>query len=1498
MEYLIAIYTGRKLYTLNLKLGVTATVGDSNSDTVLVEKYALGASYLVLACDSGGVRVLSRQPMKFGTESVTNRVLSAGDVIAVTEKISLAVFQAKCSLNCAVNLSGLDEIRIGRSYNSNDVCLQDANVSTRHAIMKRSGSQWTISDLQSRNGTFVNGTLAAPDEEVPAENVNVFICGYVFYVQNDMLRFTNIPGPIEFAPSLVDVLVPMPARQKSYPFFQRSPRIRNRAASAEFEIASPPNRGNKPTVSWLSVLMQPVLMVGVMAVVAVVMKNYSMLLYSAPMSLVSLLVTVMNHKNSMKQWLASNGMAIAKYSEYLEGVDREITASEGAYLSALSSASPGTLECLGIAENVSRRLWERTPRDSDFLSVRIGTGSRSSNVSIRLPASQITIEEDQFVQKGRAIRDSHLALTGVPVCHSLLDYPVTGLAGRRDSVIHTAWRIIMDIATHHSYEDVKIVCVYPEEERSQWEWMRWLPHIWDSKRRKRYLACNRDDARLMLRDVAETLKLRRRDIKPNNKEVIPATPFYVMILADRLLTESSGEQFFPESEALGFAALYVYGEIGSLPGECQSVITCDVPAHIQNTQPDSGSIAVPFVPDKVNLQWLDEFARALAPIRLMQTGGGSLMPTSVSFLQGLNVQRVEDLHIMDRWASSHSERSLAAPIGIKENGDIFEFDVFEKAMGPHGIAAGTSGSGKSEMLTTWLLSLALNFSPDDVNIALIEFKGNDLSNILHELPHIAGIVSNLNDPSTIIRGLKSLKGEKDRRMRLFEGSDFLSSKSIFAYQKYQKAHPDAGLEPLPYLIIVIDEFAELVTQYPEFNDEIISIARVGRSVGMYMTLTMQSPQGVVKGQVSANTKFRVCLRTADTGESKEILGTNDAFNISAPGRAYIKVGNNEVYEQVQTFYAKAPYRPNSGQKNVIDEIHLVNLNGSRKKPEIYNKTIKASRDEQSEGNVVVKEIIDEAEAHHVHHARPVWTEPLPEMLALDELSAGHEAFDRSAKTWHEANKGLSVIVGRVDAPEEQRQYPFVLDFMKNGHQILYGAPSTGKTSFIQTVLTSAALLYTPEQVNFVILDYGSFILKTFEVLPHTLIAADPTDEEKVKKAGTFLKGELAKRRKMFSAEGVASLEAYREAVGKPVPAIIVAIDNISSLSNQSADLMDVINLTARDGGGLGIYLMITTGSSGGFMYKIAPYVKSNHTLQMTDKTDYKLLVGGDGKTYPGNYPGRGLTKGALEYQAALCVEGAGENERSRGLRLLCQAMSEAWTGERASLEEAEAAASAPVEAGDLTASEGSVQIGLTKEGRSPVEFVYTDMNCCIISGVDGGGKSSILGMIAKALNDDPKTKLYVYEEKPFIEKLCPNAIVMHNPDEADATIAKLEAEYSDRDEDSEGRIVLCMDNFYEMYLDITQESADILEAIARGGADRGMYMYAACSAKGLITFGFGDVSLITEMTKSGNAIVTGGELQDYGLFKEYHREEEMSFGEHEGCMIHDGEVSAMLFGKP
>lgn len=1522
MNYLVAVYSGKKIYTASLSPGSAITVGDGGNDDISLSGSKLGSGFLILSCEPGGVRALSRVPIKFGDDKSTDRIMSAGDSAVITNRITLVVFAGRRIESPKIRLALLDTLTLGRSFNSNDICLESGNVSSNHIMLQKNGGTWTVSDMDSTNGTFVNGELIDPNSPVSAENAEIFAGGFMFSLKDGILTFTNAPDEIEYSPEISHALIHSATIKKDYPMFKISPRLRSGIEKPEVDILPPPNIGMKPAISWMSLLLPPLLMAVMMGIIALLTKNFSMLIYSVPMSMVSVIVAIVNHKINMRQWNEKNGLAIEKYTEHLTEAEEEVTRAEGAYISALSATSPGVYECIYAAENVSRNLWERTTKDSDFLNVRLGTGKINSNVALKLPTTQLSVDEDPFVKQAEDMHKKHSELTGIPVCHSFKHSPATGIAGSRDEVIETTWRIMIDLATHHSYEDVKIVCIFPENEKRKWNAVKWLPHVWNSSRTSRYVACTRDEARLILREMAETLKIRRRDISTENlkEDFVPETPFYFIILADRELAESSGEQFTIDTAALGFSVLYAYGDLRTIPNGCQSVIICGTPSFIQDATPGAKGGKKLFTPDKIREGQPERFARAISPIRLIQSGGGSRMPRSITFMEGFNKKKVEDLNVMGRWEEHSSPKSLAAPIGIRENGDTFSFDIQDRSkyksgpqfMGPHGVTAGTAGSGKSEMLTTWLLSMALTFSPDDVNFVLIEFKGNDLSNILKPLPHVAGVVSNLDDTSEIVRCLRSLKGESLRRQRIYKKSTFLSTQHLYNYQEYRKNHKE--VEPLPYLVIVVDEFAQFVTQYPEYTDMFTDIARIGRSLGMYMVLTMQSPQGVIKGQVQSNITFNICLRTATAGDSKEIIGTNDAFKINAPGRAIVKVGDNAVYEQVQTFYAKAPYRPDAGSEEKVKEaeISVVTLSGQRKRPKIKDEKKKAVRDEQSEGRAVVEYIIDEAQKNNIQWARHVWKDSLPTKLFLDDIIDDKRAFSQETGEWEEKNSGLAVTVGLVDDPENQNQYNFVLDFAKDGHQVLYGAPSTGKTTFLQTVLLSAVQTYTPEQLNFIVFDYGKRGMKILESLPHCITVADPSDEAKLGVAKDFLVSEMTRRKNLFSQQDVQTLEAYCDISGDRIPSIIVVADNMKALHDQNEALVELFAQISNDGAGYGIYLMLTAGSTGNYMYRIAQNVNSNHTLQMTDKADYRTVLGLSGslEALPGNFKGRGLTGLDLEFQTALGVKAETEKERVNALRDLCKSMSDSWKGERATLDLTNLGNVPETEGPPAVSDENGIIIGTNRKTHRPVKFVFKDMNCCVISGATGGGKSTMLAVIARALAENPQNKLYICCRNEMFEKLCPGAVISHTSKENDEIISELAKEFDSRDENSEGRIFLLIDDFDMFYEGdskssgdilqerenpqpavedegISQKSSDILNIISQSGPDKGMYIYIACPNDCVSRMYSYDIELFSGFLTYGNAIVLGENIEDYEAFSAMHKSYNIQLSANEGCMIHN-----------
>jgi S-DNA-T family DNA segregation ATPase FtsK/SpoIIIE len=1488
VNYLLALYAGSEIFELEVPRGGTASVGSSESDVLRLDRVGIEPQHLKFGATETGVHVFSKTPIWVRGEVATNRMLSVGDIARLDEKLSVAVFEKRCDMEGLVSLTGWREVTIGRSRGS-DICLSGPQVSLNHAVLRTQDGAWVLEDLGSSNGTFVNGMCVTSTRL--ADNAVIFLGGWKFLFFGDSLCFRNTAGGVSLSPKLSLLgadLSDKSFRGARYPFFQRSPRLKPKAETLDVEILSPPNTGSKPSVSWFSVLLPPVMMILVMLFVSSVMKNRSMLYYTVPMSCVSILVSIVNYRSQMKKWREIQRKAREKYEEHLREKDAEITAAETKFIQALDTVNPSVHECAGIASRVDRRLWERGVPDDDFLESRIGTGRTASNVRIKIPQAQLSIEEDPLLKEAKALKDRHASLSGVPVAHSFMRSTVTGLAGSRASVQKMAWAVLMGVATHHSYEDVKIACVYPETERREWEWVRWLPHAWNENRTERTVACDPEGGRQMLRELGDMLKSRRRSVSEERGGMqAPQMPFYFILLADKSIADESGAQLLPESSSLGMSVVCAYGEMGLLPGGCQAIINCGEPVCSLHLKSGASDGAV-FVPDRVSLSLADSFARSLAPVRFRASSANASMPDYVAFLQGYGVNRVEDLDVLGRWSASHPYRSIAAPIGVRENGETFYFDIHEKGMGPHGIVAGATRWGKSETLTTWLLSVALNFHPHEVSFVLIDFKGDGLSGILMDLPHVAGVISNVDDMSSIERNLRSLHGELLRRQRVFKDT------KLENIHKYQEAYRNGRApEPMPYLIIVIDEFAELKTQFPDQMNEFISIARVGGSLGVYMVLATQSPGGIVAGQVSANSRFRICLKTSESGESKEILGTADAFRITVRGRAYIKVGNNEVYEQIQTFYSKAPYQPSSGPSGPADRISVVGTDGRRSLPEVYEKTIGSESGDLGEGRAVSQFIKETARKNNISNARQVWAEALPRSVFLSSFLAGREAFRNGE--WKACNDGLSVVAGLVDDPEGQVRYPLTLDFAGEGHHILYGAPSSGKTVFLQTALMSAAALYTPEQVQFLVLDFGSWGMKIFEHMPHTILVADANDEERVKRADEYLRAELSSRKLRFSEQGVGTLGAYREVTGEAVPAVIIAVDNMASLYNMYPDLLDSLTDLAREGGGLGLYLLMTSGSQGSFMYRVSQYVKASYALQLADRADYRALVGGSGKQEPAHLPGRGFAKGPLEFQTALCAEGANEGERVKQMRSICAAMTSAWKGPTA------AASTVPkeIDPDSLSFGRDYVQMGFDKQESSPFEFAFGEMNGCVISGLPGSGKTNVMGWIVRALASDPDTDVYVYDKGGALGALGEALKVAHDGGEFDAFLTAVAEEY-DRRSDEGGnspRIALCIDNFVKFYEEVSDEGAALLDVLVRCGDEYGIYVYVTGNVTELTRFHNLSVKPLKSCLANGGAIALGGRLKNHALFDDLHRSEDIALKDHEGCVIRGGEVRVVRFAR-
>jgi S-DNA-T family DNA segregation ATPase FtsK/SpoIIIE len=1447
MNYLLVVYIPGCIYERELSPGQRVTIGSGVSDSPKIVNAGLEPAHLIVTAADFGVHVLSLTPMLVHGDRTANRVLAAWDVACISDTLSMAVFEKRAEAKDAVFLADKDEIKIGYSAEC-DIRLDGLHLPPSHALLRREADNWAlVEDFDSASVTFVDGKLVK--SVLLEKNQVIFMGGWKFSIAGDMLTFINVPAAISVSPALMHITMRGRLSQDTkYPYFQRSPRIKAEPVALETEVLSPPNRGSKPSISWLSVLLPPMMMMAVMVGVSSFTRNRTTLFYTVPMSAISIVVAIVNYKSQMKKWQGMQKLALEKYADHLMEKDGEITAAETALMLAGAATNPGPYECAAVAEERARRLWERSSSDDDFLAIRLGTGRVPSNVKIKIPHAQLTLEEDPLMEEARKLGEKHKELTGIPVVHSFFSSTVTGLSGDRVSVRQVARAILMNVAAHHSYEDVKIVCVYPEKEKREWAWVRWLPHVWNADRTERFVANSRARARELLKDIAETLRRRRFELAQDGAKRKFIPPFYFIILADKEFAEACGEEILPESGRLGATAVYAYGDIGLLPSACQDIVECGSPGSLRSGR----NTPVMFTPDRISASRLDAFARALAPVRL-QSSRGANMPASLTFLEGWGVNRVDELDAPKLWRESRPMKSLAVRIGARENGDPFYFDVHEKSMGPHGLVAGTTGSGKSEALTAWLLSMGLSFSPLDVNFFLIDFKGDGLVGVLKELPHVAGTIGNLSEASVIIRALRSLDGELKRRQHVFSGA------GVKNIQSYQEAfHKGKVSEPMAYLLIVIDEFAEMHTQFPELADQFISVARTGRSLGIYLTLTMQSPGGVVKGQVESNLNFRIVLRTSGPGESREALGTPDAAAISkrTPGRAWIRSG--EIYELVQTFYSAASYNLASGTRSPSAKIYVVAEDGERILPGVYEKTVKTKGADDTEGAAVARYIQETAKNEGGLLARPVWTRPLPEKIFLSALLSGREAFRDGV--WQPCNEGMSVAVGLVDAPENQTQYPLILDFIENGHYALYGAPSSGKTTFLQTVLMSAALLYTPDQVRFLVLDFGTWGLKLFERLPHTILAADANDAERVKKTEEYLLSELASRKRKFAEEGVGAIKDYAEVTGNTMPAILAVVDNMAALHSQYPEVLDTLIDIAREGGNLGLYLILTASGQGSFMYKISQYIKVSIALQLTDRAEYRGLVGGDGKQEPTKFPGRGFVKGPLEFQTAIGPEGV------RQRRDLCDAMNSAWGDTKPDIFDT----AREIDPASLAITYEYAQIGVEKENSAPYDFVFADMNGCVISGTPKSGKTNLLGRIVRGLLEDEKTGVYLYEKGSAHESMWgPGKLTVARDGAAlDSMVAELLEEYFRRVSDDRKlpRLALCVDDFVAAYKDISDGKVDALTTLILYGGDFGIYTYITGDIAGLVKFRDMLVEPFIRCLEHDRAIAIGGRLADHRIF--------------------------------
>ncbi|MBO0424122.1 type VII secretion protein EssC, partial [Enterococcus plantarum] len=587
-------------------------------------------------------------------------------------------------------------------------------------------------------------------------------------------------------------------------------------------------------------------------------------------------------------------------------------------------------------------------------------------------------------------------------------------------------------------------------------------------------------------------------------------------------------------------------------------------------------------------------------------------------------------------------------------------NLHEKAHGPHGLVAGTTGSGKSEIVQSYILSLAVNFHPYDVAFLLIDYKGGGMANLFRNLPHLLGSITNL-DGAQSMRALISINAELKRRQRLF------SENNVNHINQYQKLYKSGDVEePMPHLFLISDEFAELKSEQPEFMKELVSTARIGRSLGIHLILATQKPSGVVNDQIWSNSKFKLALKVADKADSMEMLKTPDAAEITQAGRAYLQVGNNEIYELFQSAWSGADYQPEKDDQQIEDHtIYLVNDLGQY---EILSEDLSGLENADdvkqipTELDAIIDGIHEVAERENITPLPRPWLPPLEERIASSTL---HPVDFR--EEWLTEKQPLEPVLGVVDVPSMQAQNTLRLNMTQEGHMTVFSSPGYGKSTFMQTVVMDLARVHSPERLNVYLLDFGTNGLLPLKKLPHVADTMSIDEEEKIEKFARRINDELKRRKKLLSEFSVASLDMYERASGKEEPIILILLDGFEGLKDAKFNeiLEKVITQVAREGAGIGVHLLLSAGRQNSLKAILSSNIKTQIVLKMIDDSEPRAIVGRTTLTID-DLPGRGLIK--LEepelFQAALPADGEDTLQIIEAIQEEVSQMDEHWTGAR------------------------------------------------------------------------------------------------------------------------------------------------------------------------------------------------------------------------------------------
>lgn len=979
---------------------------------------------------------------------------------------------------------------------------------------------------------------------------------------------------------------------------------------------------------------------------------YTGLITAMASALLGSIWACLNVRSNSRRYEEAEQRRQSAYRRYLERQEKKIADQYEGNANALRSTYPSAREACRYDVH-THVLWNRNATHIDFLVHRMGLGNLPFQAEIQMPKEQLELYEDELRERPRALIRKYRLLHNVPVC---VDFDRNRLVGviEEDGGSEILYTLVTQLAVCHAYPDVKLVFFLDGKKNGRNEdrsFLRWLPHVWSEDKKVRFIDFGEEHPEELLYELSHIFRLRTE----NAAEIIQGErmlPHYIVLIENykRMEDELPIHYLFMQPEQCGITTVLFVNQYEELPNNCTFMIQKSEYFtgiyDIEEGEARRRKITL----DTVLQKDAAALCRRLAGIETAEPKISSKLPETLTLFALFGIREAEELDIDRNWLESRPDLYLKAPIGMKASGSICCLDVHEKAHGPHGLIAGMTGSGKSEVLQTYIISMAVRYRPEEVGFFLIDYKGGGMANLFLELPHLIGHISNLSG-QMIQRAMVSIKSENKRRQTIFNQNGV---NNIHEYiRRYRAGETET---PLPHIMIIIDEFAELKKEEPDFMKELISVAQVGRSLGVHLILATQKPSGTVDDNIRSNARFRLCLRVQDRQDSTDMLHKADAAYITQAGRAYFQVGNDELYELLQSAWSSAPYEKN--QNRYRDAAALLTISGR----EEYCGHGQGEQDTQgvlNEGIVqtqleaMIESIQKTAKRLHCKNVSQLWLPMLPQMLSLKELPAA------------EKDQGeIAVPIGLYDDPRQQRQDTLYVGLTEGGHHVICGMVMSGKSTFLQTLLYALVTEYTPEQLHLYVIDCSSHFLAPFQHAPHTGGFMDENDTDDIRKTIYMLHRFLQERKQQLQG---GNFRQYNRSVST-LPAILLVIDNYAVLKEKTDgafenDLMEF----SRTGESYGIYLVVTSGGfgAGDMTVRMAENFRTTMCLRMTDKYQYAgILRLPRVETCPENgVYGRGLAWAdgeVLEFQTALALPEPEDYARMEQIEQVCCRLMEQW----------------------------------------------------------------------------------------------------------------------------------------------------------------------------------------------------------------------------------------------